>query len=68
MSIISNSPTMKAPAQSSTKMMTSVGSGSRPTVSKHPIPTSAPDDSYGLDGRDVAGHLAKTGGKTEKWS
>ena len=41
--------TMKAPAQSSSKLNTSVGSGSRPGTSKFPIPTSSPTDAYMLD-------------------
>lgn len=42
MSIISDSPAMKAPKQSSAPQNTSVGSGSRPTASKIKIDTSAP--------------------------
>ena len=41
--------TMKAPAQSSSKLNTSVGSGSRPGTSKFPIETSSPKDAYMLD-------------------
>lgn len=44
MGILSNTPTMKAPSQSSAKQNTAVGSGSRPTKSRHNIPTSAPMD------------------------
>jgi hypothetical protein len=49
---------MKAPAQSSSKLATSVGSGSRPGSSRFPIDTSAPMDPYKLDGRgDTKGYL-----------
>lgn len=54
--MISKSPTLKAPAQSSATQNTSVGSGSRPTSSRYPIPTSAPSDPHTL-GRDVPGSL-----------
>jgi hypothetical protein len=38
-------------AQSSAKTFEPVGSGSRPGPSRFPIPTSAPKDALGLDGR-----------------
>jgi len=56
MSIIHDSPTLKPPAQTSAPQNTAVGSGSRPTMSKHKIETSAPADPKTL-GRDVAGSL-----------
>jgi hypothetical protein len=53
-----DTPTMKHPAQSSAKLNTSVGSGSRPGTSRFPIATSSPTDAYKLDGRgDVKGYL-----------
>lgn len=45
----SDTPTMKHPAQSSSKLNTSVGSGSRPGMSRMPIETSSPKDAYMLD-------------------
>lgn len=57
------SGTLKAPAQSSSKLNTSVGSGSRPGNSRFPIETSAPMDPYKLDGRFVEGALGT--GKTK---
>jgi len=60
MSIISGSPTLKAPAQSSASQNTSVGSGSRPTASRFKIKTSAPSDPRGL-GRMVPGALGMGG-------
>lgn len=56
MSIFSNSPTLKAPAQTSAPQNTSVGSGSRPTPSRYKIDTSAPDEPRMLD-RGVPGAL-----------
>ena len=56
MSIISKSPTMMEPKGSSAPQNTSVGSGSRPTSSKMPIMTSAPDNAKTL-GRDPGGAL-----------
>ena len=47
--IISDSPTAKAPKQTSAPQNTSVGSGSRPTPSKFKIETSAPKEAHGLD-------------------
>jgi len=44
MALISPSPTMKAPAQSSAPQNTAVGGGSRPTPSKIKLPVSAPED------------------------
>lgn len=41
--------TPKAPAQSSSKLNTSVGSGSRPGSSRFPIESSHPMDAYTLD-------------------
>lgn len=65
MSIISNSPTLKAPPQSSAKMFSAVGSGSRPVASRHKIETSAPMEPRKLDGRgDVPGALGM-GGKAK---
>lgn len=52
-----DTPTMKAPSQSSAKLNTSVGSGSRPGNVRFPIESSAPMDPYGLDGRMVPGYL-----------
>ena len=40
-----------APSQSSAKVYEPAGSGSRPGPSRFPIPTSAPKDPLGLDGR-----------------
>ena len=48
---------MKAPAQSSSKLATSVGSGSRPGSSRFPIDTSAPMDAYTLDRDPPKGYL-----------
>ena len=49
---------MKHPMQSSAKLNTSVGSGSRPGNVRFPIESSAPKDAYKLDGRgDVKGYL-----------
>lgn len=56
MAILSNTPTMKAPMQTSRPQNTAVGSGSRPTKSMVTIPTSAPMDPKTL-GRDVPGSL-----------
>lgn len=56
MGIISDSPTLKAPKQTSAAQNTSVGSGSRPTASSVKIPTSAPDDPQTL-GRAPSGYL-----------
>jgi hypothetical protein len=58
--IFSNSPTLKAPAQSSAPQNTSVGSGSRPTPSRFKIKTSAPDEPRMLD-RMVPGALGVGG-------
>lgn len=49
MGIISDSPTMKAPKQTSAPQNTAVGGGSRPTASKMEIPTSAPSNGATLD-------------------
>jgi hypothetical protein len=58
MSIISDSPTMKAPKETSAPQNTSVGSGSRPTPSRMKIDTSAPMNARTLGGRgDVPGAL-----------
>ena len=49
---------VKAPDQTSSKLMTSVGSGSRPGKTSYPIKSSAPADPRMLDGRgDVKGAL-----------
>lgn len=60
MGIFSNSPTLKAPAQSSAPQNTSVGSGSRPTASRFKIATSAPAEPRMLD-RGVPGALGVGG-------
>ena len=44
-----DTPTMKAPGQSSAKLNTSVGSGSRPGTSRFPIMTSSPMNARTLD-------------------
>jgi hypothetical protein len=53
----SNSMGVQPPAQTSAKVYEPAGTGSRPTPSKYPIPTSAPKDPYGLDGRRTPGAL-----------
>lgn len=69
MAIWSDSPHMKQPKGNSAPQNTSVGSGSRPTGSKHKIPTSAPSDPYGLDGRKPPGALGPNmGDRPEKMS
>lgn len=55
--------TMKAPSQSSAKLNTSVGSGSRPGSSKFPIDTSSPMDAYTLDRNPPSGALGVGNGK-----
>lgn len=61
------SGTLKAPAQSSAKLNTSVGSGSRPGSSRFPIDTSAPMDPYKLDGRgDTPGALGVSGSPSRR--
>ena len=45
------------PAQSSAKVFEPAGSGSRPGPSRYPIPTSAPRDPHGLDGRKTPSAL-----------
>jgi len=55
--------TIKAPAQSSSKLATSVGSGSRPGSSRFPIETSAPVDAYTLDRDPPKGGLGLGGEK-----
>ena len=47
----SNGMGVQPMAQSSAKVYEPVGSGSRPGPSRFPIPTSAPKDPLGLDGR-----------------
>lgn len=59
----SDSGAMKAPAQSSSKLNTSVGSGSRPGNSKVMIDTSAPKDARTLDRRPPSGALGFGGEK-----
>ena len=59
----SDSGGMKAPAQSSSKLNTSVGSGSRPGTSKFMIPTSHPMDPYTLDRDPPKGWLGSGGEK-----
>lgn len=58
-----HSNTMKAPAQSSAKLNTSVGSGSRPGSSRFPIETSAPTDAYTLNRNPPKGWLGGGGEK-----
>lgn len=48
---------VKAPAQSSDKLNTSVGSGSRPGTVRVPIASSAPMDPHTLDRKPPAGAL-----------
>lgn len=55
--------TMKAPSQSSSKLNTSVGSGSRPGMSRMPIATSSPIDAYTLDRNPPSGALGVGNGK-----
>lgn len=55
-SIISSSPHMTAPSQTSASQNTAVGSGSRPTKSSVKIETSAPMDGMTL-GRAPKGYL-----------
>jgi len=62
MSLISDSPTLKPPAQTSAPQNTAVGGGSRPTPSKMKIPSSAPTDAYTLE-RAPEGFLKHTGPK-----
>lgn len=58
MSILHNSPTLPvADKHTSAPQNTAVGSGSRPTKSKHMIETSAPSEPQHLDGRFVPGSL-----------
>lgn len=52
-----DTPTMKHPAQSSSKLNTSVGSGSRPGNAKMAIATSSPTDAYHLDRDPPKGYL-----------
>jgi hypothetical protein len=54
--IISDSPTLKGDHGTSAPQNTAVGSGSRPTPSRHKIPTSAPTEPHTL-GRGVPGAL-----------
>lgn len=69
MGIVSDSPTLKGPMGTSAPQNTSVGSGSRPTASKFKIPTSAPTDASGLDGRKTPGALGmNSGDRPEKMS
>lgn len=49
---------VRAPKQSSAKVVNNVGSGSRPGKSKHPIKTSAPADPHGLGGRKTKNALS----------
>lgn len=56
MSIISDSPTLKAPKETSAPQNTQVGGGSRPTPSKMKTESSAPMEPYML-GRAPAGYL-----------
>jgi hypothetical protein len=46
------------PAQSSAPTHIPAGTGSRPGPGKYPIPTSAPSDPHGLDGRKTPGALS----------
>jgi hypothetical protein len=54
----SNGMGVQPPAQTSAKVFEPVGTGSRPVASRHPIPTSAPKDPHGLDGRKTPSALA----------
>jgi hypothetical protein len=54
---------MKAPSQSSAKLNTSVGSGSRPGTSRHTIDTSAPMNPRTLDRDPPSGALGFGNGK-----
>jgi hypothetical protein len=56
MAIIHDSPSMKPEPQTSAPQNTAVGSGSRPTMSKIKIETSAPEDPKTL-GRKTPGAL-----------
>jgi len=56
MALISDSPHMNPPAQSSAKQNTAVGSGSRPTPSRIKIKSSAPADPA-TQGRSTPGAL-----------
>lgn len=58
-----DTPTMKHPPQSSSKLNTNVGSGSRPGSSKFPIATSSPSDAYTLDRDPPKGYLGSGGEK-----
>lgn len=49
--------TVKAPSQSSAKLDTSVGSGSRPGSSRFPIDSSAPSNPHTLDRSPPSGAL-----------
>jgi hypothetical protein len=51
------SGTVKAPPQSSAKLNTSVGSGSRPGTTRMPIESSAPSNARTLDRDPPAGWL-----------
>lgn len=55
--------TVKAPSQSSAKMDTSVGSGSRPGMTRMPIESSAPENPRMLDRDPPAGWLGSGGEK-----
>ena len=59
----SDTPTMKHPPQSSSKLNTSVGSGSRPGTSRFPIETSSPMDAHTLDRDPPKGWLGSGGEK-----
>lgn len=48
MGILSKSPSMPQEKGSSAKQNTEVGSGSRPTKSMYPLPTSAPTEPHTL--------------------
>jgi hypothetical protein len=52
-----NGGMVRPPSQSSAKTFMPVGSGSRPTMSKHELPTSAPSAPRHLDSRHVKGAL-----------
>lgn len=49
---------VRAPKQSSAKVINNAGSGSRPGKSKHAIKTSAPADPHTLGGRKTKGALS----------
>jgi hypothetical protein len=63
--ILGNEPTLKAPPQSSAPQNTSVGGGSRPTVSKFKTAVSSPEDARSLGGRETPGALGMGMGRSK---